>query len=27
LEWVRANLAAAEVVKFDETGLRVEGKL
>jgi transposase len=27
LEWVRANLAAAEVVNFDETGLRVEGRL
>jgi len=26
-EWVRANLAAAEVVNFDETGLRVEGTL
>ncbi len=27
LEWVRANLAAAPVVNFDETGLRVEDKL
>jgi transposase len=27
LEWVRTNLAAAEVVNFDETGLRVEGRL
>ncbi len=27
LEWTRANLAAAEVVNFDETGLRVEGRL
>ncbi len=27
LEWVRANLAAAEVVNFDETGWRVAGRL
>src|SRR6185312_1944426 len=27
LEWVRTNLAAAQVVNFDETGLRVEGRL
>jgi transposase len=27
LEWVRANLAVAEVAHFDETGLRVEGRL
>jgi len=27
VEWVRANLAAAEVVNLDETGLRVEGRL
>ncbi|MCA1696172.1 MAG: IS66 family transposase [Actinobacteria bacterium] len=27
LEWTRTKLAAAEVVNFDETGLRVEGRL
>jgi transposase len=27
LEWVRTNLAAADVVNFDETGFRVEGRL
>ncbi|MGQ0573222.1 MAG: IS66 family transposase, partial [Pseudonocardia sp.] len=26
-DWVRARLVAAEVVNFDETGLRVEGRL
>jgi hypothetical protein len=26
LEWMRTNLAAASVVNFDETGLRVEGQ-